>query len=137
MSVYNITGLIDLAKESVAEKSVEPLASSVSSVVGVSKVVYTLVELRDFTSIINLAALVSLSLAVMNILPIPLFDGGHLLFLILEKIRGKKLGVKAQERISMVAFYLLVALSVLIIFKDVLSFDFVKRIISSIGSIFK
>lgn len=136
MTAYNVSGLVELVRESIAKKSVEPVASSVSSVVGVSKVVYTLVEVKDFTNILNLAALISLSLAVMNILPIPLFDGGHLVFLVLEKVRGRKLSANSQEKISMIAFYTLIILSVVIVFKDILSFDFVQQIIKGIGSIF-
>jgi regulator of sigma E protease len=137
MTVYNVSGLVELVRQSIDQKSVEPVASGVTSVVGVSKVVYTLVEVKDFNNILNLGALVSLSLAVMNILPIPLFDGGHILFIIIEKIRGRKLSTETQERISMVAFYLLIALSVLIIFKDILNFGFVQQILNSIGSIFR
>ena len=121
MTAYNVSGIVELIRQSIVKGSVEPVASSVSSVVGVSKVVYTLVEVRDFYNILNLAALISLSLAVMNILPIPLFDGGHLVMLVLEKIRGKKLNANTQEKISIIAFYTLIVLSVLIIFKDILS----------------
>lgn len=136
MTIYNISGLVELVRQSIAQGSVEPVASSVSSVVGVSKVVYNLVEVKDFNNILNLAALISLSLAVMNLLPIPLFDGGHLVFIFLEKVRGKKLSDKAQEKISIISFYALIILSAIIIFKDILSFDFVKQIISYISSIF-
>lgn len=136
MTSYNISGLLELFRQSIDQGSVEPVASSVSSIVGVSKVVYTLVEVRDFTNILNLAALISLSLAVMNLLPIPLFDGGHLVFLVLEKVRGRKLSTSTQEKISIIAFYSLIALSVVIIFKDILSFNFIQEIISKISSIF-
>jgi regulator of sigma E protease len=136
MSVYNFSGLWELIKQSLAERSIEPVSSGVSSIVGVSDFVYNLVKIDDFVNIINLTALVSLSLGIMNILPIPLFDGGHLLFIVIEKIRGKKINEKAQEKISTIAFYGLVILSILIIFKDIWQFNFFERIANLLRSIF-
>lgn len=132
MLAYNFSGLGFMFKRSVEEKSVEPMASSVSSIVGITGVVYSLVEVHDFLNILNLTALISLSLAFMNILPIPLFDGGQILFIFVEAIRGKKMSDKTLERISMVTFYVIIAISLLVILKDVLSFGFIKNIIESI-----
>jgi len=128
MTMYNFTGLSELVKQSLQEKSIEPVSSGVSSIVGVSDFVYNLVKVDDFINIINLTALVSLSLGVMNILPIPLFDGGHLFFMFLEKIRGKKMSDVIQERISTIAFYSLVVISVIIIFKDFWQINLLDRI---------
>lgn len=136
MTTYNFYGLYQLVKQSIVEKNIEPVSSSVSSIVGVSDYVYSLVKMDDFANIINLAALVSLSLGVMNILPIPLFDGGHLLFIVIEKIRGKKLSQKFQEIISAIAFYSLIALSVIIVLKDVFQMDLFNRLIGLVKSLF-
>lgn len=136
MAVYNFTGLGELVKQSLDERSIEPVSSGVSSIVGVSDFVYNLVKIDDFINIINLTALVSLSLGIMNILPIPLFDGGHLLFILLEKIRGRKLSEKTQERIATISFYSLIILSVLIIFKDIWQFNFLDRLRALFSSIF-
>lgn len=136
MALYNFSGLFELFKQSVKERSLEPVSSGVSSIVGVSDLVYSLVKINDFSNIINLAALVSLSLGVMNLLPIPLFDGGQLLFLIIEKIRKKKMSEKLQERISAITFYAVIVLSVVIVLKDIFQFDFINRIIGLFASIF-
>jgi regulator of sigma E protease len=136
MSVYNFTGLFELFKQSIKEKSIEPVSSGVSSVVGVSGLIYSLVKGNDFLNIINLGALVSLSLGVMNLLPIPLFDGGQLLFLIIEKSRKKRMSEKTQERISIIAFYSLIILSIIIVLKDIFQFDFINRIFGLLTSIF-
>lgn len=130
MTIYNFTGLNELVKQSLKEKSIEPVSSGISSIVGVSDFVYNLVKVDDFVNIINLTALVSLSLGVMNILPIPLFDGGHLFFMLLEKIRGKKMSDVFQERISTIAFYSLIAISAIIIFKDFWQINLLDRISS-------
>jgi len=62
---------------------------------------------------------ISMMLAVMNILPVPLLDGGYLLFFGLEKLRGKPLSKQTQSRILAVFFFLLIGLMLLGLFNDV------------------
>ena len=50
-----------------------------------------------FVAFVQLAAIVSLSLGLTNLLPVPLLDGGHLLFYALEAVRGRPLGRRSQE----------------------------------------
>jgi regulator of sigma E protease len=57
-------------------------------------------------------ALFSVNLAVLNILPIPILDGGHLLFLAIEAVRGRPLSVEARIRFSHVGLLIVVALMV-------------------------
>jgi regulator of sigma E protease len=57
-------------------------------------------------------ALFSVNLAVLNILPIPILDGGHLLFLLIEGIRGRPLSVEARIRFSHVGLLIVVALMI-------------------------
>jgi len=66
-----------------------------------------------------LTALISMNLALINILPIPALDGGHLLFLTLEKISGRKIDEKVANKIVSAFFFLLIALMVYIIFNDI------------------
>lgn len=68
--------------------------------------------------VLQLAASLSISLAVINLLPVPALDGGHLLFLLIEGITRKPVSLKAQERATQVGFYLLLALMVFVIFND-------------------
>jgi regulator of sigma E protease len=60
-----------------------------------------------------------MNLAILNILPIPALDGGHLMFLLIEKIKGKPLEDKVVEKISSIFFTLLIVLMVFIIFNDI------------------
>ena len=66
-----------------------------------------------------LTAIISMDLAIVNFLPIPALDGGHILFLIIEKIRGRRLKDETVEKIGTVFFTLLIILMVLIIFNDI------------------
>jgi len=64
-------------------------------------------------------ALISISLALINILPIPALDGGWFLFLVIEKLKGKPLNDKIVQKISVTCFFLLIALMVWITIKDI------------------
>ena len=71
-------------------------------------------------NLLGLVALISINLMVINILPIPALDGGHLLVYLVEVLRRKPLSPKAQATIQKIGFALLVGLMVLIIILDLL-----------------
>ena len=71
-------------------------------------------------SIIYLVALLSVNLGFLNILPFPAFDGGRVLFLIIEKIKGSKVNPKVENIIHTVGFALLMLLMLYITLQDVL-----------------
>lgn len=64
-------------------------------------------------------AFISIALAFMNLLPIPALDGGHVVFLIIEMIKGKPLGDKFMERAQIVGFVLLLSLMVFVLGNDI------------------
>lgn len=64
-------------------------------------------------------ALLSLSLAIINILPFPVLDGGHLVIIIIEGIRGKELPLKVKLGIQNFGFVILLMLMVFIIYSDI------------------
>lgn len=66
-----------------------------------------------------LTAIISMDLAIVNFLPIPALDGGQLLFLIIEKIAGRKVGSKVMETIATISFFLLIALMIIVVFNDI------------------
>lgn len=68
---------------------------------------------------ILLTAVISMNLAILNILPIPALDGGHLLFLVIEKIQGKPVDEEIANKIMTVFFALLIALLVFVLFNDI------------------
>ncbi len=65
-------------------------------------------------------ALFSINLAVLNLLPIPVLDGGHLLFIGIEAVRGRALTLEQRSRLMQVGFVLVVALMVWAVANDVL-----------------
>jgi regulator of sigma E protease len=70
----------------------------------------------------GLVGLLSMALALMNILPIPALDGGHAVFLVIEMIKGKPLGDKFMEKAQIVGFVILVALMVFVLGNDILKY---------------
>jgi len=71
-----------------------------------------------FGPVLYLVSVFSLSLAVFNLFPIPILDGGHLLFLIVEKLRGRPLSLSVQERAAQVSMALLMVLVVVVCAND-------------------
>ena len=68
---------------------------------------------------ILLTAVISMNLAILNILPIPALDGGHLLFLAIEKIKGRPVDEELSGKIMSVFFILLMLLLILVLFNDI------------------
>jgi len=69
-------------------------------------------------ALINLMALLSLNIGIFNLLPIPMLDGGHLLYYLVEAIRGRPLSMRVQELGFRFGFALVVALMVFTLFND-------------------
>lgn len=88
-------------------------------VVAITKIGGDIIEKTGKSAGVLLAALISMNLAILNILPIPALDGGHLMFLIIEKIMGKPLDDKVIEKISSIFFSLLIILMLFVIFNDI------------------
>lgn len=67
----------------------------------------------------TLVGLLSMVLALMNLLPIPVLDGGHVVFLLIEMIQGKPLSDKFLETAQMIGFFMLMALMVFVFGNDI------------------
>lgn len=84
-----------------------------------------------FVAVLQFAALLSINLAIINIMPFPALDGGQLVFVIIEKLRRKPVSRKVMQYTNTVGFSLLMLLILLITFKDIGTFgifDAVKNI---------
>lgn len=85
--------------------------------VGISEAVAKTNGLKEF---VYMLALISLSLGVTNLLPIPALDGGKLLILLIEAIRRKPMKEKTEINIQLIGFSILIALSIYITYHDIL-----------------
>ncbi len=70
----------------------------------------------------NITALLSITLAIMNLLPIPVLDGGHLVFLIYEGITRREPSVKVRMVLQQVGFILIIGLMIFVTFNDIVRF---------------
>ena len=69
---------------------------------------------------LSFMGIISVNLAILNLLPVPVLDGGHLTFLAFEAVRGKALSVEQRIRLTQVGLVLIVGLMVWVITNDVL-----------------
>ena len=72
-----------------------------------------------FATLLTFMALISLNLGVLNILPIPILDGGVILLLIIESLMGRDLSLRMKERIVQASFVFLLMLTVIVLYNDV------------------
>ncbi len=94
-------------------------AFDVSGPVGIATIIGQSAEL-GFSYLIHVTAMISLSLAALNVLPIPALDGGRLLFVWIERITGKKVPMKYEQQAHTIGFLLLLVLIVVVTIKDIL-----------------
>ena len=89
--------------------------------IGIANATSRMFERVGLSSVIFFIGFISINLCIVNLLPIPIADGGQLLFLAVERIRGKPMPRKAQEIVQHVSIYLLIALFLYITWFDGLS----------------
>ena len=89
--------------------------------IGIANATSRMFERVGLSSVIFFIGFISINLCIVNLLPIPIADGGQLLFLAFEKIRGAPMPRKAQEIVQHVSIYLLIALFLYITWFDGLS----------------
>ena len=95
---------------------------TVSGPIGIGQVIVTTVFASGFFGLLSVLMYISLSLGVMNLLPIPMLDGGQIMVLGIEKVLswfGKTLSMVAKERIQLTGLAIVLLLMVTVIFFDV------------------
>ena len=104
------------------KQQINKVSESVSGPVGIIGNLFPAFTSAGPTNLAFLAAVISISLACMNVLPIPALDGGRWLLIGVYKLRKKKLKKETEEKIVGRAFLALLALSLLITILDILKF---------------
>jgi regulator of sigma E protease len=72
-----------------------------------------------FATLLTFMAVISLNLGILNILPIPILDGGVILLLVIESLMGRDLSLRMKERIVQASFVFLLMLTVIVLYNDV------------------
>jgi regulator of sigma E protease len=113
-----VTGLAKFLWDSVQFKS------DLSQVTGPIGIAHVVGEARNlgFVYLLSLVALISINLAVINLIPFPALDGGRLFFLLIEAITRREIPPKVVGWFNIVGFVLLIALMLVVTTHDVLKF---------------
>jgi len=93
---------------------------TVSGPVGITKTISSAAQV-GLSNVLYLVTVISINLGVMNLLPIPALDGGHLLLYLIEAIRRKPVKREVEGIINFVGLALMLSLMVLISIKDIIS----------------
>ncbi len=120
---YSIKAFGELIYKSFVKRDVGIVSSGVSGPVGIYSVVSIVLNSNApsiFWTLIDLTALLSLSLAFMNLLPIPALDGGRAIFVLYEAITKKKVNPQVESWLHRAGMAFLILLLILITLKDIL-----------------
>jgi len=94
-----------------------------SGPIGIAKVSGQIIDQMGPVALIGLLAVLSVSIGLLNLFPIPMLDGGHLLYYGIEAVRGRPLGEKAQELGFQIGLVLVVGLMLIATWNDILKFQ--------------
>ena len=126
-----VVGLYDMTTDIFRGKSVE----GVSGPIGIYAIT-TEASKGGFLTLINFVGILSVNLAILNILPFPALDGGRLFFIGIEAITRKKISTKAEAIINNIGFILLITLLLVITVGDIrklITFKGIDGFINSMG----
>jgi len=98
-----------------------PFKEAVAGPVGIYYITSEVVKI-GIVATLHLVAALSVSLAIINLFPIPVLDGGHLLFFFMEKLRGKPISEKVEDNLTRLGLSLLLLLIAFVFYNDIVRF---------------
>ncbi|MFA6338933.1 MAG: site-2 protease family protein [Candidatus Paceibacterota bacterium] len=116
MTIDTAVGLYQFLSQAVIGKA---NLSQVSGPVGIVSLVGDATRL-GFAYLINLTAIISINLAIINLLPMPALDGGRILFVLIEAIKRKPINPNVAQTVNAIGFALLLLLMVVITYNDII-----------------
>lgn len=109
--IMTISGFVQMFRESSAEDIGGPIM--IASIIGQAARVGIL-------NVLNWTAIISINLGIINLLPFPALDGGRILFIVIEMIRGKAVDPRKESFVHMIGFAILMLLMLFIIYNDLM-----------------
>jgi regulator of sigma E protease len=109
--------ILELAKKIVQGKV---SLKAVSGPIGIAQDAGYAAQQKGWTPLMELTAGISLNLGIFNLLPIPILDGGVILFLVIEGLLRRDISLRIKERVYQAAFVFLVLFAVMVIYNDLL-----------------
>lgn len=104
-----------------------PFKESITGPIGIFYITGQAVKL-GIVYLLQLMAVLSASLAIFNLLPIPVLDGGHILFLAIEKMIKRPVSYKLQETITQAGLFLLIFLMAFVFYNDFMRFGIIEKV---------
>jgi regulator of sigma E protease len=93
---------------------------AVSGPIGIAQETAYQAQQKGWTPLMGLTAGISLNLGIFNLLPIPILDGGVIMFLLIEGLMRRDISLRIKERIYQAAFVFLVLFAVMVIYNDIM-----------------
>lgn len=100
----------------------EVSAKNLSGPIGIANIGTQITQHKGWTYLLYFLGMISINLAVLNFLPIPVVDGGHMVFLIIEKIKGSPVSVGVQAAATYIGLFALLGLFIFATFNDIARF---------------
>ena len=125
---YTLVLFNDLIVSAIQTGDIRYVSDNVSGPVGVYVATDMVIQSAGIVGLLDMAGLMSSSLAFMNILPFPALDGGHLILLALERIRGRKLNPKIESWLTASGLFLLMAFMLVISAKDLVQYGMLDKL---------
>ncbi|MDO8570786.1 MAG: RIP metalloprotease RseP [Candidatus Daviesbacteria bacterium] len=123
LASYSFVVLGKFIGTAISTQSLAPVSNTVAGPVGITNMANAILSVESpLVPYLNFVALLSLNLAVINILPFPALDGGRLFFLITEAVTRKKVKPEIERWIHTIGMIILLALIVLVTFSDIKKF---------------
>lgn len=101
---------------------------SLSGPIGIGQQIHEAAAMPGWMPLIGLMAYISLNLGIFNLLPIPILDGGMILFLVVESIMRRDLNQQLKERVYQVAFVCILVFAAMVIFNDITKLDLFSKV---------
>jgi regulator of sigma E protease len=123
MVAYTIDTFVVLIAQAFQTHSFAPISNNVAGPIGIGKVVGSVSQIPNLVGqavfLLFIAGIISVSLAIMNVLPIPALDGGRLFFILFEMVTGKKMKPEVEGLVHTIGFFVLIFLIIIITIHDI------------------
>lgn len=136
--VFQLKVLANFIEQAIAIQSIEPLADSIGSLPSVADKTAQIIELGNFASLLLMMIGLNISVAILNMIPIPALDGGLIFLSFVEaSFLGTFMSIRLKKFLNLISFIFLMFLGILLIFKDFVrlgTFDQISTLITRIFS---
>jgi regulator of sigma E protease len=112
---------VRLVNQTLALEQLRPISVVGITNIGVELIDSSVTESQGLMPFLRFAAVVSIAIALTNLLPLPALDGGRILFILIEALRGRRVDPRREQWVHAVGFAFLLALSVVVIIMDIVN----------------